>query len=385
MMLIDHLRQKPEEVVPELNSYDRRAIAELEGPNEPNNKFRRKTSTQIQRQNRRSRHRRLHGRGVPVRQSRPEVERPAGRGVFGHLHRLQSGQRPYRFRLRQRPLLSGYGVPSSSLESNITRFNNILPAGSVIKPFVPTEFGYNVEADVANGTYHTGSHRAQALNIPMLLAEYFRHGIRRGYLFAIHNADGYGLLESDLVTKRTSYHALKNFLDQIREAKWNAATLKWEGARSFTPRALPFRLQGAPETVHSLTLQKSNGEYTVLLWNEVQNFDQNARKDLYPKPVPVTLKFGVPVGRSATILLQNDKGAYDASTQAVQNGALQLNVPSSVMMIKISAGALPRIAAPPAPQALTAARRLTKRASNGTPFHWPPGTSCFATVGTSLR
>ena len=98
-----------------------------------------------------------------------------------------------------------YGVPSSSLLMNFTRFNNIYPDGATIKPFVPTECGYNVEADKANGTFTTGSLRAQALNIPILLTEYFNHGIRHAYLFAIHNADGYGLLESDLKTKRPDF------------------------------------------------------------------------------------------------------------------------------------------------------------------------------------
>jgi hypothetical protein len=84
----------------------------------------------------------------------------------------------------------GYNVPESSLDPNETSVDNILPSGSTIKPFVPTECGYNVQADVSNGTNNTGSLRAQALNIPMLLAEYFRHGIKRAYLFALHNADG---------------------------------------------------------------------------------------------------------------------------------------------------------------------------------------------------
>lgn len=101
----------------------------------------------------------------------------------------------------------GNGVPSSSLEMNITRFNNILPPGGVIRPFMPTECGYNVEADRSNGTGLTGSLQAQARNIPMLLAEYFRHGIPRSYLFALHNADGYGLLESDNQTRRPAWFA----------------------------------------------------------------------------------------------------------------------------------------------------------------------------------
>jgi hypothetical protein len=86
----------------------------------------------------------------------------------------------------------------------------------------------------------------------MLLAEYFRHGIRRTYLFALHNADGYGLLESDNQTKRPSFFAVSNLVAALTEAKWNPATHLWTGGRDFTPQALLFDLPGASETIHTL-------------------------------------------------------------------------------------------------------------------------------------
>ena len=60
----------------------------------------------------------------------------------------------------------GYDVPSGSLEMNFTRFNNILPAGALIKPFVPTECGYNVEEDLTNHNLSTGCRAAQAKKHP---------------------------------------------------------------------------------------------------------------------------------------------------------------------------------------------------------------------------
>ena len=217
---------------------------------------------------------------------------------------------------------------------NFTRFNNIYPDGATIKPFVPTECGYNVEADKANGTFTTGSLRAQALNIPMLLTEYFNHGIRRAYLFAIHNADGYGLLESDFKTKRPAYFALKNFLAEIKDADWNSETLRWEGGTDF-PRALMFTMDGAPETVHSLTLQKKSGEWLLLVWNEKLNFWQPDKRDIYNDAVPVTLKISTPLQQSAEILTQNDTGAYDTTTAEIKDGSLTIPVPSSVAIVKL--------------------------------------------------
>ncbi|MGF1656681.1 MAG: hypothetical protein ACFCU3_06840, partial [Verrucomicrobiales bacterium] len=127
----------------------------------------------------------------------------------------------------------GPGVPSSSLMMNMTRFNGILPAGTTIKPFHPTDAGYNVEKDITNQQGYTGSRRAQAYNIPMLYAEYFRHGIPRTYLFALHNADGYGLLESDQETKRPSWYAVQSLVRLLADSTWNTETKQWEGGRAF--------------------------------------------------------------------------------------------------------------------------------------------------------
>ena len=354
MLFLDHNKLKePGDALPYLKQYDLRAVEEVEGPNEPNNKFppqdlnhkykgeTDETATALYMKD-------FYAliKADPDLKQLPVVAYSAiftdynlakGKTAFdyGNIHSYQ-----------------GYGVPSSSLEMNITRFNNIYAPGEVIKPFVPTETGYNVEADKSNGTFTTGSYRAQALNIPMLLAEYFRHGIERTYLFAIHNADGYGLLESDNATKRPSYFALKNFLAQINEATWNPQTLKWDGTRPFTPRSLNFTLIDAPATVHTLTLQRSDGDYRLLIWNEVRNFDQDAKKDLFPAAVPVTVKFGALVGGEATILTQNERGEYDSQTAKISDGVLQMNVPSSVCIVKIKAAPTPKIAAPPAVAAL---------------------------------
>ena len=347
MALLDHNKVKPEEVAGLLKPYDLRAIAEIEGPNEPNNKFPpQDLNLKYKGETDEAAAAKYMDDVYAALQADPQLKAipvVAYSAIFTD-YNLAKGHTSFDY--GNIHSYQGYGVPSSSLEMNITRFNNIYPEGAVIKPFIPTETGYNVEQDVSNGTFKTGSLRAQALNIPMQLAEYFRHGIPKTYLFAIHNADGYGLLESDNVTKRPSYFALKNFLDQIREARWNPQTLKWDGTREFQPRALPFTLGDAPATVHTLTLQKSSGEYNLLIWNEVRNFDEGGRKDIYPDAVPVEIKFSAPVGATATILTQNDRGAYKGQTATVKNGVLSVAVPSSVMIIKLNGGPLPRIAAP---------------------------------------
>ena len=336
----------PDAVVAKLRAYDPRSVAEMEGPNEVNNKF------PPQDLNLKYKGKTDEAAGAafledtykavkadPVTRSVPVVAYTA---IFTDYHLA----RPYAaFDFANMHSYQGYDVPSSSLLMNETRFNNVLPPGTVLKPFVPTECGYNVQPDRSNGTGGTGSLRAQALNVPMLLAEYFRHGIRRTYLFALHNADGYGLLEDDLKTKRPAYFAVKNFLAQIKDSNWDPKTRRWTGG-DFAPRSLMFHLEGAPPTVHTLTLQKKNGEYLLLLWNEVRNFDQDARKDIVNAPVPVTLRLQTPTEGGATVLTQNAAGGYDSETLPIKNGTLTLGVPASVSIIRLT----PRPVSPrPAP------------------------------------
>ena len=352
MFLIDPNKTKtPEDVLAKLRQYAPGSVGEVEGPNEVNNKF------PPQDLNIKYKGRTDEAGGAafmddvyramkadPATRALPVIAYTA---IFTdyHLARPHSA-----FDFANMHSYQGYDVPSSSLLMNETRFNNILPAGALIKPFVPTECGYNVQPDRSNGTNNTGSLRAQALNVPMLLAEYFRHGIRRAYLFSLGNADGYGLLEDDLATKRPAYFALKNLLATVKDSAWDAKTHRWAGGE-VAPRALLFGLEEAPPTVHTLTLQKKNGEFLLLIWNEVKNFDQDTHRDIVNAPIPVTLRLKSSVGGlSATVLTQNAAGGYDSRKGTVTRGALALLVPSSVMIVRLAPSAAPLRPLPPAPR-----------------------------------
>ena len=337
MLLIDPNKSgDPANLVKLLKEYPPGVVAELEGPNELNNKF------PPQNLNLKYKGKTDEAAGaafmddyynaVKADPATKDIPVIAFTAIFSD-YRLAKPHTGFDF--ANMHSYAGQDVPSSGLEMNETRFNNVLPTGAVIKPFVPTECGYNIEEDVANHNGSVGSRQAQARSIPMLYAEYFRHGIRRTYLFALHNADGYGLLESDQETKRPSYFMVKNFVAALNNAKWNAQTKHWE-TREFTPRALLFDLPGAPETVHTLVLQKDSGEYSLLIWNEVPNFDANARKDRDNPPAHVSLAFKTVVTEKATLLTQNAKGEYDTTEAKVTDGKLELQVPSSVMIVRLT-------------------------------------------------
>lgn len=262
----------------------------------------------------------------------------------------------------------GYNVPSASLLPNFLSTVHLLPVGGVIKPFVPTECGYNVDVDHSNHLEGTGNLHAQATNIPMLLAEYFRHGfIKRAYLFALLNADGYGLLESDQVTKRPSYNALQSFIAALKDSTWNASTRKWEGGQ-FTPKALLFTVNGAPATLKSVTLQKENGDYSLLIWNELPTWNSEKKQAINNPPVAVTLKFQTPVEESVQVLKQDDSGTFKpADKLTIENGTLSLSVPAAVIIVQIKASAGTATAGVDAPQNLQG-----QATENSVKLSWSP-------------
>ena len=155
----------------------------------------------------------------------------------------------------------GYNVPSASLLPNFISANHLLPEGGVIKPFVPTECGYNIEEDKSNHLTGNGSPHAQAINIPMLWGEYFRHGfIRRAYLFALTNTDGYGLLESDQATKRPSYYALQSLIAALKDATFEFFHAQM-GGRPVHPQGAP--LHGGGSAAHAQKRDAAKGEWRI--------------------------------------------------------------------------------------------------------------------------
>ncbi len=108
----------------------------------------------------------------------------------------------------------------------------------------------------------------------------------------------FGLVRRDL-TPKPAYSALKNLIALLREAKWHGSVRRWEKP-VFSPRALEFSLSGDTRNLHHTLLQKANGDFYLLLWQEVSSFDTKSQKDIANAPVPVTLTLRTPVSSAAT-------------------------------------------------------------------------------------
>ena len=243
----------------------------------------------------------------------------------------------------------------ASLYFNMSRAWNLLPRGATIKPFLPTECGFDVRPDPKTGRGLPSQLRTQAIGVPMIFAEYFRYGIPRTCLFAVQNTDAYGLLEGDWKTRRPSWWALQSFIRILSDAKWDAKRRQWIGGRDFEPRVLRFKMPDAPETVHTLTLQKADGRWCLLIWNDIRN--RIGDRDLENADVPVELAFKDGTSVTCTAMWRQTDfkgserpGAFRKVSHAdVVDGKLKIAVPSSVVIVELTPAKAARAAGPKPP------------------------------------
>lgn len=202
---------------------------------------------------------------------------------------------------------AGGELPSSSLEgaviNNVLNATRLLGGGQTLRPIVVTESGYHTALganQVIAGVQPGISEATQAKYLPRHFAEYFNAGIRRTITYEFINEfkdeatnaeASFGIVRRDL-TPKPAYTALQNLISVLSEAKWDKEKKAWQKPQ-FTPRALDYTLN-APPTVHHTLLQKSNGDFYLLLWNEVSSYDTKNKTDIENKWVDVSIDFKTP-------------------------------------------------------------------------------------------
>ncbi len=155
------------------------------------------------------------------------------------------------------------------------------------RPMAATETGYPTWADGV-------SEDVQARYIPRLLAEYFRLGIHRTYLYELADDrpdpggqtmdDHFGLLRND-GTRKPAFTALRSLLTLIDAA---IAGPRMKGPRITGPRITPDAAGSPPvialearmppgydraSFVHSLVLRASEDHALLLVWHEIADAD----------------------------------------------------------------------------------------------------------------
>ncbi len=228
--------------------------------------------------------------------------------------------------------------PSATLNWYI---NNVKKCSSQ-QPIIATETGYpTLPGEVSEQT--------EAKYLPRLFAEYFSRGIELTLTYEfidIPHLEGiqahFGLIKAEpvsaheltsyILTPKKSYYALKSLIDLLNDSQWDSQSKTWSKP-SFDSRHLNLNFVGKENSTHYLLLQKSDGNYYLLLWREIEaynksqgNFDNDVDK-LEIKIVDDLV--------SASQYTYDANFNYVESELQVSGNAINVEVPDSLTIIKI--------------------------------------------------
>ena len=210
-------------------------------------------------------------------------------------------------------------------------------------PVQATETGYNNALQTTSG-HRPASERAAGIYMPRLYLEYFRRGVSRTF--------GYELIDSRVDPGLQDVEAHFGLLRGDFSEKPAATTLKQligllaDPGPSFTPGSLSYSLSGAPSSARQVLLQKRDGSFYLVLWNQVSVWDTAARTELNPADAQVTLRLDQPIER-AEIYKPSQSGA--PSTTVAKPTSVPVTLSEDVTVIRLVPATEPQPAPEPEP------------------------------------
>ncbi|MCL1888346.1 MAG: hypothetical protein FWF96_05700 [Kiritimatiellaeota bacterium] len=235
---------------------------------------------------------------------------------------------------------AGGGPPASSVNLNDPQL--MFGRGAEILPVIVTESGYHTcvpHDTVIAGNQQGVSREAHRKYIPRHFAEYFNAGIVRTFSYELaagrpnkkENEDpeaAFGLLDPDGEPK-AAYFALKNLIAALNEEDR-------EAARSHEPGVLVYALEPATPTLHHTLLQKADGAFVLLLWNEVSSFDLRTKKDTANKPLDIHLR--LQTAASSAIVIPSLGNKDDAARKHIPGpvGELALQINDEITVVELA-------------------------------------------------
>lgn len=199
------------------------------------------------------------------------------------------------------------------------------------KPLIATEVGYSTGSATSDRPV---TEAVQGKYIPRLFLESFNQGVPRTFSYELidqkadpnNSENNYGLLRSD-GTPKPAYTALKNLISLLNDPTPVPATPATPVAPTVPLGALNYAIGGNAQNVHHTLLEKSNGDFYLVLWLEVPSTAQAVNQN-------VTLNFNTALGQATTYAPNQSivpLATYAAPTQ------LTLNVTDTPLVVKLSA------------------------------------------------
>lgn len=240
----------------------------------------------------------------------------------------------------KKPDLSAYvdyanmhSYPGGRIPSDWGLDNYVTPAARAVggtKPLMATETGYHTATNW-DGPHPGVSDKAMGKYTPRLALEYFNRNIITTYNYefidqksdpeGLDREKNFGLLRND-GTEKPAYKSLKNLIDLLEDP-----------GPEFKTGSLDYSLSGDLKDVHRTLLQKRNGKFYLVLWQETSSYDLSTKRDVSSPNRKVTLTLNRPTSAAVTYL-------PNASTSPVSRYAapreLALSVPDHPLVVEIT-------------------------------------------------
>ncbi len=241
---------------------------------------------------------------------------------YSVLHNYFAGHHP------GTPGWGGGGYGSIDYALNLARQN----AGS--KTAITTETGYHNAINTQDG-HRPIPEKIARKYIPRMYLEQFNHGIFRTFsyeLIDINNNpqrelphENFGLLRNNGSAKP----AFINLRDLIN-------LLKDSGAQ-FTPSTLNYSLVGDTTNIHHTLLQKSDGEFYLILWQEVAGFDLNSKQEIVVPPKKIKLVVNKGFTNAKVYLLNKSLTLVNQYTNPT---SFKVNVPDFLTIVELNGNSI---------------------------------------------
>jgi hypothetical protein len=181
-----------------------------------------------------------------------------------------------------------YGQPPAGF---VNPSNSLLNEGPVYGPAVYTETGYSSSGGSSGGLVPVNQD-VQAKYTLDLLMDAAKDGISKTYLYQLMDGyqpgspqgdDGFGLFDPNNAPKEaaTAIHNLTTILAD------NGAE-----SNTFTTTPLNYSVAGLPSTGNNMLIEKSNGAYDIVVWNEPQIWNESTGTEIAAPTVNVNVELG---------------------------------------------------------------------------------------------
>ena len=212
------------------------------------------------------------------------------------------------------------------------------------QPIYMTEMGQNTRIGGIGS-----SERAQMKMTTQLVATHFRFRsefdedwIRKAYLHQLMDESSdpvdengsWGLVRADGLPK-PAFTALRRMIALLREGAWDPGTGRWN-VPAFEPSPLSYDLPnpdiGGGRRIERRLLQKSDGDWYLLLWLDADIWDEDRGRDLETERTE-TLRLP---GRFDVVQHRFDEeGNLPATTIGTDVEAVRVTIPDSVTVLRI--------------------------------------------------